>query len=130
MTREDRTPTLIQNDTSSYKFVPKFLADELVKKGRAIILTPKHGEEYVRGTRLAFGNVEGFKKGEVIQIGGKAMRAEEIGIIDSDTAIKQAEKAVADAQGDDAVMAASLKDPSAFGNKVERQRPWQHGADA
>ena len=90
---KDKTPTLIQNTVGSYKFVPRWLADEIVAKHEAVVLK-KTDPEYMDAFRLAVGMFEGFKKGEVVQIAGKAVRAEEIGKADVEALIKAAEAEV------------------------------------
>ena len=90
----DRTPTLIQNESNQYKFVPRELALELEKAHKAVILTPRDGEEFVRGTKLAMGIWDGFKPGEMIQIHGKPMGVDDIGRFNPADTIEEAKALV------------------------------------
>src|SRR3990167_9703058 len=90
--KQDRTPTLIQNKNGNYTFAPRHLAIQLEKKYKAVILKPSD-PDYVSGTKLAVGFYDGFKPGELIQIGGKAVMPEQIGAVDTKSIIEAAEEA-------------------------------------
>lgn len=92
--KANRRPTLIQNDFNQYKFVPREVAEEMVKAHKAVIIEVHDGEEYVKGTKLALGVWQGFKPGEMIQMNGKAVPVEDIGKLDTKSIIQKAEEAV------------------------------------
>lgn len=101
-----------------YVFVPEDLAADMVKSHKAVYVTPR-SPDYVEGVKLALGRPDGFKIGESIQIGGKAFRAEDVGMFDTAGALKAAKEA-AEAiinAGDEAVEQAIIKDPASFAGK-------------
>lgn len=118
----DKTPTLIQNDTGSFKMVPKYLADEMVKAHTAVIMRPTD-PDYLDGIKLGLGVWEGFKKGEVIQMRGKAVRPEDIGTLDIEAIIKQAQAEVAAAAKDGGEKVAPVNElPPGMARFQERER--------
>lgn len=90
--RRELTPTLIRNEAGAYKFVPREVAENMEANHAAIIMRPSD-PDYVKATKLAVGVFGGFKKGEVIQVGGEAVRPQDIGAFDSDAVIQAAEMA-------------------------------------
>lgn len=120
---EMKMSVLIQNKTNSYKFVPKWIALAMVKSHDAVFVEPRH-PDYVKGVQMALGRAEGFKPGDMIQVGGKAIAAEQIGILNVDAIIKAAEEAAEDYEGrkesgelEDREIPA---DPQTFDGKNER----------
>lgn len=102
-----------------YVFVAEDLAADMVKAHKAVYVTPR-SPDYLEGVKLALGRPDGFKIGEAIQIGGKAFRAEDIGMFDTAGAIKAAKEAadaILNATEDAAVETAALKDPASFAGK-------------
>lgn len=91
---DDKTPTLIQNDTNQYVIVPRYLAEERVKLNKAVILTPAHGKEYLDGMKLALGIHDGANVGDFVQKNGKFVHAADLGKIDVAGILKGAEEAV------------------------------------
>lgn len=90
----DKTPVLIQNQSSQYTFVPRYLADELVASHKAVVIDATYGEEYISGVRLALGMKDGVGASEFCQINGKFVHASEIGKLDVQAILKAAETAV------------------------------------
>ena len=102
-----------------YTFAAEDLAAEMVKKHQAVYVTPR-SPDYLAGVKLALGRPDGFKPGDAVQIGGKAFEASDIGLFDAEGAIKAAQAAIEDAQGDDPAMTAVLKDPASFAGKHQQ----------
>lgn len=121
--KEDRTPTLILNNQNTYKYVPKYLADQMVKEHKAFILTPSDSD-YLKGTKLALGKWEGFKDGEIVQFKGEAHRIEEILAFDTAELIRRAEEEVKAHKGDKKVEVATElpSNASAFEEKAKERR--------
>lgn len=119
----DKTPTLVQNTVGSYKMVPKWLADELVGR-HEVVLLKKTDPEYIDALKLALGVPDGFKKGEAVQMKGRAVKAEEIGAVDVAAIIRQAEAEVAALTKDDApgVIIAAKELPAGAKGFQERLR--------
>ena len=121
--KSKREAVLILNDQDSYKFVPREIADEMVKTHKAIVITPKDGKQYVDGIRAAVGHFEGFKPGEMIQVHGKAVPPEDIGKFDAATLISDAEAAAKALGGRDGIaVVTSPEDIATFAGKSHQQR--------
>lgn len=128
--RLDKTPTLVQNTTGSYKFVPRWLADEQVAKHEVVILK-KTDPEYMDACRLAVGMWKGFKKGEVVQMKGRAVLAEEIGAADVEALLRAAEAEVASLKAGkgEIVIAKELPTGTARFEERVRNRARKRGED-
>jgi hypothetical protein len=103
VSKKSKVAVLIQNEVGSYKYVPEELANDLVKEHKAVIMKPTD-PDYLKAVRLAIGVVEGFAAGECIQFGGKAMRPEEIGKLDTKRIIADAEALVKDLTDEDGIV--------------------------
>lgn len=91
--RRQKKPVLCQNRGGSYRFVPEDLAKEGISEGKLIEMTPDM-PDFIKGVKLAIGIWDGFKPGEVVQMFGEAVHAEDLGKFDADKIIKAAEKTV------------------------------------
>lgn len=124
--RKTKAPVLVINKNNSYYHMPIDKAQEAVRDGRLEIVNVGD-PDYVEGTKKALGRPDGFNAGQAIQTFGHSVHAEDIGKLDSDKVIRQAEEAAKKFKADKANGLVSVKelppDLTTFEGKKKRGRP-------
>lgn len=124
VTKLDKTPTLIQNKLGQYMFLHKSLADELVRKLQVVILTPAD-EDYLECFKKALGKWKNWGSDETIQVGGKMMKPEDIGAVDTKNLLAKAEEEVKKYKDDPKKIVVTDQMPAGnkeFQDRIKNQR--------
>ena len=125
--KKDKTPTLIQNIYHQFKFVPRYLADELQRELKAIIITPE-ADDYVACYKMGLGYREDVGSDATIQINGKWIKPEQLGAVDVAALIKKAEQEAKSIKGKKGKIVKATEIPGgeegtrSFGSRMQRLR--------